>query len=293
MKPNKRTSLLLLTFAILVGVLAAAPLWGPGIVNTRGGGDSPFLLQRTLEMAENLRHGSFPARWMSHAAYDLGYPFFNHYGALPFYLSGGLTALGISPLLAIQATQTLGFVLASVFMLLWARRLFHNPAAVLLATTAYTFAPFHLVNVYVRGDSLSEFYAFIWYPLIFWALDRVAERPTRGRFAAATLAYSALILTHNVSVLTFSPFAGVYLLMRCLTKLPGEQRRNLRHLARAAGQAALPFVAGMLLTAWFWLPALAETRYGQMGPEFTAGYFHYTNHFRGRDLVQSSFLFDY
>ena len=84
------------------------------MVNTRGGGDSPFLLQRTLDMAENLRHGIFPPRWMAHAAYDLGYPFFSHYAALPYVLSGGLTALGLGPILAIQATQTFGFVLAAL-----------------------------------------------------------------------------------------------------------------------------------------------------------------------------------
>ena len=53
-----------------------------------------------------------------------------------------------------------------------------NHAIAWLAAVAYTVAPFHLVNVYVRGDSLSEFYAFVWYPLILWALERVVERRT-------------------------------------------------------------------------------------------------------------------
>ena len=198
---------------LLIALMAAAPLWGPGLVNTRGGGDSPFLIQRTLDMAEALRHGHVPPRWMAHAAYDLGYPFFNHYAALPFYLSGGLTALGLNPLAAIQATQTLGFLLAAVGMALWAQRLYPSRAAVLLAVAAYTFAPFHMVNVYVRGDSLSEFYAFVWYPLLLWALDRVAERPSGGRIAAASLLYGALILTHNVSAMIFSPFALLYVLL--------------------------------------------------------------------------------
>ena len=198
---------------LLLGLLAAAPLWGPGIVNTRGGGDSPFLLQRTMDMADNLAHGIFPPRWMSHAAYDLGYPFFNYYAVLPYYVSGGLTALGINVLSAIQATQTLGFILAAITMGLWSSRIFRGTTARLLAVTAYTFAPFHLVNVYVRGDSLSEFYAFVWFPLILWALDRVASRPTVGRVLAAGGAYGALILTHNVSALIFSPFALFYALV--------------------------------------------------------------------------------
>jgi hypothetical protein len=56
----------------LIVLLASASLWGPGIVNTRGGGDSPFLLQRLHQMTVNLRVGVFPVRWMPDAAYGLG-----------------------------------------------------------------------------------------------------------------------------------------------------------------------------------------------------------------------------
>ncbi len=278
-----------LALCIILGLLAAAPLWGVGIVNTRGGGDSPFLLQRTLDMAESLRHGIFPVRWMAHAAYELGYPFFHHYAALPFYLSGGLTALGISPLLAIQAVQTLGFVCAALAMALWAERVFQSRVAVLLAAAAYTFAPFHMVNVYVRGDSLSEFWAFVWYPLILWAVDRLAERATFRRVFVAALAYGALILTHNVSALIFSPFALLYGLVQGMI----SHRAAIQNLRRRLLIWSAPFVLGILLTTWFWLPAIAETRYGQMGAAFTADYFHYSRHFRGADLIQSTLSFDY
>jgi hypothetical protein len=300
-------SLACLVLCVLLGLGAAAPLWGPGMVNTRGGGDSPFLLQRTLDMADNLRHGVFPPRWMSHAAYDLGYPMFNHYAALPYYLSGGLAALGVLPLVAVQATQTLGFVLAALAMALWAGRLyslpkspgrhseppfcFERPAAVLLAVAAYTFAPFHLVNVYVRGDSLSEFYAFALYPLILWALDRLAARFSWGRVATAALAYGALILTHNISALIFSPFALLYAVWTWAAA-PGT-RRDLAGWGRWGARLAAPFLLGMVWTAWFWVPALFETGYGQMGSEFTAGYFHYSRHFRGLNLVQRTLGFDY
>ena len=292
-------------FLFLLPLLAAFPLWGPGMVNTRGGGDSPFLLQRTLDMAENLRHGIFPARWMAHAAYDLGYPFFNHYAALPFYLSGGLTALGLSPLLAIQATQTLGFLLAALTLALWARRVYGNRWATLLAVAAYTFAPFHLVNVYVRGDSLSEFWAFVWYPLILWTLDRVAEHPTLRRVTLAALSYAALILTHNVSALIFAPFALLYAAIQRVgestqqregekaEKREGKSANRISRSTQYVVRLISPFLLAFLLTAWFWIPAIGETGYGQMGPEFTAGYFHYSNHFRGLNLVQRTFLFDY
>jgi len=246
-----------------------------------------------MDMAENLRHGAVPARWMAHAAYDLGYPFFNHYAALPYYVSGGLTALGLSPLIAIQATQTLGLVLSGLTMVLWARRIHRTRVGVVLSVAAYIFAPFHLVNLYVRGDSLSEFYAFVWYPLILWSLDRLADQRTDGdwafrRIVTASLAYGGLILTHNVSLLIFSPFALLYALLRLR-----PQHLTWRTGIRTLLTAASPFVLGMVLTAWFWVPALVEVTYGQLGDAFTEGYFHYSRHFRGLNLIQPHLAFDY
>ncbi len=55
----------------------------------------------------------------------------------------------------------------------------------------------------------------------------------------------------------------------------------------------MSFVTGILLTMWFWLPAIAETKYGQMGSAFTEGYFNYSNHFRGLNLVQRVPIFNY
>ena len=46
------------------------------------------------------------------------------------------------------------------------------------------------------------------------------------------------------------------------------------------------------LAAWFFWPALAEQSFVQLD-NVTAGYFHFTNHFRGLNLVQTSVLYDY
>lgn len=280
----------------LVALLAAAPLWGPGMVNTRGGGDSPFLLQRTHQMVVNLRAGVFPVRWMPDAAYGLGYPFFSYYAALPYYLAGLFALAGLDLVVAIKLVQTLGFLAAALAMYGWVRRMTGSPWMAWLAGVAYTVAPFHLVNVYVRGDSLSEFYSFAFYPLILWALDGIGDRglQIRGRglpsaicsphFAAAALAYAGLLLTHNISAMIFSPFALLYLVILAW------QDRTRRWQTLGGGFLALLF--GFLLAAWFWLPAVLELGYVQLGPS-TQDYFHYSRHFRTLNLVQDRLLFDY
>jgi len=281
----------------LVGIalLAALPLWGPGMVNTRGGGDSPFLLLRTHQMVANLRAGVLPVRWMPDAAYSLGYPFFSYYAALPYYLAGLLVLAGLDILTAIKTVQTLGFIAAALAMYGWIHRLTGSYRAAWLAAVAYTFAPFHLVNVYVRGDSLSEFWAFVWYPLVLWGVDGVGETAARVpgykdagmRGAVLALVYGGLILTHNISAFIFTPFALLYLWVRWLRKDIGRWSLIIGHLA-------LGF--GLLLSAWFWLPAVAELGYVQLGPSVGISpddYFHYSQHFRTLNLVQWTLLFDY
>jgi hypothetical protein len=269
---------------LLLALLVAVPLWtGPSIVNTHGGGDSPFLFFRLHQLMANLRDGVFPARWMPDAAYGLGYPFFNYYAALPYYFAAIFNFIGFDLLVSIKLVQTLGFVFATFAMYGWARRHFAPRSASWLVAVAYLYAPFHLVNVYVRGDSLSEFYAFIFYPLILWSIDRTFDSARNWPLLA--LSYGGLILTHNVSALIFSPFVLLYALIQ-ITKSKNQTLKS-RVVALALG-----LILALVLSAFFWLPALGEASLAQLDVQ-TTGYFNYAEHFRSTDLVQNSIGFDY
>jgi len=267
---------------LLFALLGAAPLWGPGIVNTRAGGDSPFLLWRTHQMAVNLRAGVFPVRWMPDAAYGYGYPFFSYYAALPFYLAGSLNVVGLDILTAIKLTQTLGFIASAFAMYGWARHHFSQTGA-WLAAVAYAFAAFHLVNIYTRGDSLSEFYAFVFFPLILWAIDGTFEKRHARSVVALALAFGGLLVTHNLSALTFGVFVALYI---------GFQISNFKSHTSRLAPCILGLILGLALSAWNWVPYFLEREYAQLG-EQTTGYFNYSNHFRSLDLVQPTLAFDY
>ncbi len=286
-------SVLPLATLLLLALIAAGPLWGPGLLNTRGGGDSPFNLLRVHQLAANLRAGIFPARWMPDAAYGLGYPFFSYYAALPYYLAAGFTLIGVDILSAIKLTQTLFFVAAALGMYGWGRRALSSRASGWLAAMAYTITPYHLVNVYVRGDSLSEFAAFALYPLVLWGLDRLADHPSLRRTIPPALAYAGLIVTHNLSAFIFSLFIlPLYFTSHVSRSTFHVPRVTLGKRLLAVSLLIAPLLIGALLSAWYWLPALAETDYVQLIAQ-TSGYFAYDKHFRGMNLVQSKLIFDY
>ncbi len=280
----KGASLTLLFLFIVI-----LPLFiGPGPVNTRGGGDSPFLYWRLEQLVKGLRAGQFPVRWMPDAAYGLGYPFFNFYAALPYYLAAIWRLLGCGPILSIQLTQAFGFLLAAATMALLARRVFTHPAAQMLTVIAYTVAPFHLVNVYVRGDSLSEFYAFVFYPLIVWALFALLDKPTWSHAGLFGLSYGGLILTHNLSAIMFSPFVAALALYALVST-------NRAHRASMLFKLLVGGVLGLALSAALWLVAVADLPAVRMSAQAiqTSGYFNPIGHLRGANLVQPRFFFDY
>jgi hypothetical protein len=283
--------------ALLIAGLAAWPIFSEaGLLNTRGGGDSPFLLQRLHQLTTSLLDGQWPVRWMPDANYGYGYPFYNFYAPLSIYIAAAFRLLGFTYVGAIQLAQLAAFLTAAWATYRLGREWLGSSWAGLLASAAYTLAPFHLVNVYVRGDSLAEFWAMAFYPLLFWAVDRSARGDAAGRRTAAlwpALAFAALVLSHNISALIFTPFLLGYVALVSWRALIREGRPS-----HADDRIALPaalllsLVLGLALSAWFWLPALAEQQGVQLAP-VTAGYFHYSNHFRAWDLVQASLLFNY
>lgn len=288
---TKRNAFLLL--ALLVACLAAFPLLSePGLLNTRGGGDSPFLLQRVQQLETAVRDGHFPVRWMPDANYGYGYPFFNFYAPLSIYIAAFFRLFGFSIVRAIHLAQLAGFLVAAWGMFQLAHRWWQSKPAALIASVAYTVAPFHMVNIYVRGDSLAEFWAMACYPLILLAVDHLfdnSDQPRAQRVALLGLAYAALIISHNISALIFSPFLLLYILLRTFFAQSAPANQHRFHTFVLALSALLLAFA---LAAWFFVPALAEQGLVQLGP-VTEGYFHYSNHFRGLDLVQTSWLFDY
>lgn len=253
------------------------------MVYTRAGGDSPFLLQRVQELAHALADGQLPIRWMPTANLGLGYPAYNYYAALPYYVAGALHLAGLGIIAAVQVTQALGFVLGSLATYGLARALRLSRPGAVAAAAFFTFAPFHMVNVYVRGDSLSEFWAMGLVVACLWALALLGQRPEPGRALLLAAVYGALVLAHNITALIASPLLALVL----LAQLWHSERRAA--LAVYGGAALL---LGLALSAWFWVPALAERDLVQLAHQ-TTGYFDFRGHFRSVNLVQSQLAFDY
>jgi len=143
---------------LLLVVPAVAPLTYPGFFETHTG-FLPALNAAHLAEAPNWGRAADPVRGEGKLPYLLAWPFFQ--------LSGnGVTA--------VKWGYGLAFLLAAVGVYFWTRRWLGTKGG-LLAAVVYTYLPWHLSAVYVRG-AYAEAWLWALWPLILWAVDGLAGR---------------------------------------------------------------------------------------------------------------------
>jgi len=214
------------------------------------GYDNVFHLWRAVEVEHLLRQGVLFTRWAPDMAHGLGFPLFLFMPYLSATVAALLHLLGLSWPLAVNGTFILGVVLGGLFMFLLARDLFGGSAAP-LAAVAYVYAPFQAYDLFNRG-SLSEAFAWAWPPLVVWALQRWTVGGERRFLFVGALGLAAFVLSHHLFAFLFLLLLMGWALLNVLLARDGAQGRTRLWRALVLG------MLGLGLSAFFWLPALAE-----------------------------------
>jgi len=215
-------------------VFAALPFVGVRFFQAH---DSFFHLDRLVLFDHAIREGCLYPRWIQELAHGYGMPLFNYYPPFSYYFADAFHVFGLDFPEAIRATFIIGFVLSALAMFLFAKELLGEAPAV-VAAIAYVYAPYHLVDGYVRG-AMPEFLAFIFLPLLFYSIIKSLEG--RRHYILISISYALLILTHNITAFIATPFILFYALL---------QKNRLRILAF--------LFLGLGLSTFYWLPAVAE-----------------------------------
>ncbi|MFI5177958.1 MAG: 6-pyruvoyl-tetrahydropterin synthase-related protein [Vicinamibacterales bacterium] len=252
-----------LAAVLLLALPATASLLRHGVIS---GFDLQYHAVTLAQLRECLRDGQWLARWCPDMGGGLGYPVFLFYPPLAYWLALPFATAGASDAAAVQAAMALAILGAAAAMYLMASTRWGTLAGV-LAATAYTYTPYHLVTAYVKG-AFAELVSFVWLPMIFWALFRLEARASARRAAVVGVFYAALILTNNSSALLFSLVIVPYVAYESVR----TRSWKLLRLASAG------LVGGALLSAYFWLPAMLEQPFVQI-TKMTSGYFDFRQHF--------------
>ena len=180
---------------ILILIIPASwNLFGPGYFSMH----DDLQIMRIFQMEKCFSDGQIPCRWSPDMAYGYGQAMFNFYSALPYYL--GVIIRILTPLSIMATIKTLfliSLVGAAIGMYLLSREFWGNKAGI-LAAVLYSYAPYHALDIYVRG-ALAESFALAIFPFIWLTIYLVVKKATFRRVVALTISLAALFTTHNVS----------------------------------------------------------------------------------------------
>lgn len=214
---------------------------------------------RVLQMHKCVLDMQLPCRWVPDMGYGYGYPQFNFYSPLPYYLMEIPVAFGAQVLSSVKLGFLVSLVAASYSMYLLGSCLWGKKGGIISALF-YTYAPYRAVDIYVRG-AMGEAWAFVFLPLI--VLFTLKQKPL-----LLGLSVAGLLLTHNVTTIMFFPF---YLVLIVLL---------FKHDFKKWKSIFLAGVLGVALSAFFTLPAFLEKGYTHI-ESITQGYFNYLAHYVG------------
>ena len=274
-----------LLLVVALTVFAIAPLFQPGFF--WGAHDARHSVYFLYEFDRSIQDGILYPRWSPDITFGYGYPLFNIYGPLAFYLGEAFHLLGLDLLWAIKMVFATSFVLSGLTMYLFVRRLMGGWAG-LIAGLVYVYVPYHIGDIYVRG-AFAESVALVFFPLILWTFYETVENPRPLALAGGALSYAGLVFSHNGLLLLFSPFLGIYLVFLVVSRAWQDvhdagpsTRKGWEPLARAMGKRGWAPLASLLLglglSALFWLPMALEFKYVRLD-QWLGGYYDYRDDF--------------
>lgn len=251
---------------ILFVILLLPSLWwllGSGYFNMH----DDLQVMRLFEMDKCLYDGQIPCRWSPDMVWGYGQPMFNYYSAFPYYLGAILRIVfPLTYLGTVKMLFLISFVIAGVGMYKLARE-FWGMLGGIFSGVLYTYAPYHALDVYVRG-ALSETFALSLLPWMFYFTYKLIKKYSLLNFVGVSLSIAFVLMTHNISTMIYAPITGFW----CLFWLIAE--RQLKSVPRLV----LAGILGIGLASFFIIPAVFEQNIIQT-QFLTSNYSDYRGHF--------------
>lgn len=225
---------------VIMASLIAWPLLIPGYFSHH----DDLQVMRIFEMRRCFSDLQIPCRWVPDMGYGNGYPLFNYYNPLPYYI-GVLFSYIFGYIISAKILFLIPIILSALSMYLLAREIFGRQAAI-LAAILFQYAPYKALDLYVRG-ALAESFALSIAPFCFFFALRILKKKAIKDFVGLSLSVFVLLTSHNIMAIFFIPLLIIFILSLRFFKV---------------GKNILPIFLSLLLgfglSAFFTIPAFFE-----------------------------------
>lgn len=244
MKQILRNNLLPIFIIVIVGLIGTLSFFHQGFFTSH---DGEWMVIRLSDFHRSLMDGQIPVRWAGRLNYGYGYPVFNFLYPGTFYFTEIFHLIRLNFVDSVKASFVATYFLSGIFMYLFLRKIFGKWPAV-VGSVLYIFSPYRFVDLYVRG-SLGESVAFMFPPLFLFCFTGISKYKNLA-IPLCIVALAGLITTHNVIAYLFLPILFIFSVLYAIK----SHEYTLKNII-------LVYVGGILLSAFFWLPALFEKQY--------------------------------
>lgn len=228
---------------ILIVVLSGLITW-PVFIPGYFSHHDDLQVMRIFEMRKCFTDLQIPCRWVPDMGYGNGYPLFNFYGVLPYYV-GAIASYLLGYIGAAKLLFFLPLVFGGIGMYFLARELFGETPG-FIGAILYLFAPYRALDSYVRGD-IGESFALALVPFVFYFFLKLVKSRRRKYFMLATITMGLFLVSHNIMDLIFTPLIIIWVSFWLYKeKLKGTKI------------VLLSFIISFGLAAFFLLPAFFE-----------------------------------
>ncbi len=204
-------------------------------------------LPRMAAFYKALLSGHIPVRWAGELNYGYGMPLFNFVYHMPYIIASFFLFFGSGLVFAFKLTLLVSYILSGLGMYLFAKTFFEDEKKGFLCAVFYQFATFRFVELFIRG-SFGEVYTYSFLPFILYSLLQLQRYRSLRYFLHSVFFTACLILSHNSVSLIFFGISFLFILLFI---------KNFRDKIISF----LSLFAGLLLSLYYWLPALAEHKY--------------------------------
>ena len=257
---------------LVVGILASRTLlFQKGYFNMH----DDLQMMRQLEMEKCFKDGQIPCRWVPDMGYKYGFPLFNFYPPLPYLVGQVIRTFGFAFTDTAKILFALSLIFSGLSMYVLVKEIFKSVGkpfdswAGIISASFYIWAPYHSVDVYVRG-AMNESWALIFFPLIFYfGYKLIIEKQNLNKWMIGlSLSYFGLFTSHNLMIMIFTP---IFLLWSLIWL---KQSKSWSRIF----QLGLSGLFSLGLSAFFTLPAVFENNLTWLKSQLI-GYYDYTAHF--------------